>query len=978
MDALRADRTPAFAGVEQDTKVDKKNMSDALSFLSAANADYIGDLYARYRKNPGAVDASWADLFSGLGEEGQQILAELKGASWRPDASKLAAVLSTPANETEAKPAAKKDDKKGVPAAALDSKAAQDTLRAFLLIRSYQVRGHLMATLDPLGLMERKYHPELDPATYGFGEGDLDRPVMLGGILGLERATLRQVLNVVQETYCGTIGMEFMHIQDPEQKAWLQQKLESPRPAFSADEKKNFLKRLTAAEGFERFLDVKYTGTKRFGVEGGDVTIPAIEEIIARSAQLGVKEAVLGMAHRGRLNVLTNVMGKSFTAMFSEFQGTPAKPDDVQGSGDVKYHMGTSSDRDFGGNTVHLSLTPNPSHLEFVDPVVVGKVRAKQAIRKDNDRQQVMALLIHGDAALSGQGIVPETLMMSDLPGYRVGGTMHVVINNQIGFTTAPLYSRSGNYCTDVAKMVQSPVFHVNGDDVEAVIFVSRIAAEFRQQFRKDVFVDIICYRRHGHNESDEPAFTQPAMYKVIREKPTVRDVYAQRLVSEGSLTQDEADQVYKDWNAYLEIEFQAATSYKPNRADMLEGEWSGLKQVSSDRRGATGISPEMAKRVGKAITSVPAGFDLNPKIARQLEAKKKMFESGEGFDWATGEALAFGSLALEGYRVRLSGQDCGRGTFSQRHAALTDQSNEFRYIPLNDIDPSQAKFEVHDSPLSEAAVLGFEYGYSTANPRSLVLWEGQFGDFVNGAQVIIDQFICSAETKWLRMSGLVLLLPHGMEGQGPEHSSGRLERFLQNCAEDNWQVVNCSTPANYFHALRRQMHREFRKPLIVMTPKSLLRHKMCVSSLKMMTGKENFHRVLYEDTPPPAKDIRRVVLCSGKVYYDLLEAREKKGVKDVVFVRLEQFYPFPDDALGEELKKYPNADSVIWCQEEPENQGAWTFVDRRIEGVLKAIKHKAQRPAYVGRPAAAAPATGSLKTHNKEQDALLTAALTI
>jgi 2-oxoglutarate dehydrogenase E1 component len=951
-------------------------MSDSLSFLSATNADYISDLYGRYQKNPGAVDESWAVLFSGLADDAKQMLAELKGASWTPAPATIAAVLSTAANMDEPK-SAKKEKPASAPAAVPDAKAVQDSLRVFLLIRSYQVRGHLMADLDPLGLMARGHHPELEPETYGFTDADLDRPIMLGGSLGLESATLRQVLKILQDTYCGTIGMEFMHIQDPEQKSWLQSRLESKRAIFSAEEKKHFLKRLTATEGFEKFLDVKYTGTKRFGIEGGDATIPAIEEVIAHSAQLGVKEAVLGMAHRGRLNVLTNVMGKSFTAMFSEFQGTPAKPDDVQGSGDVKYHMGTSSDRDFGGKIVHLSLTPNPSHLEFVDPVVVGKVRAKQAIRRDNDRQQVMALLIHGDAALSGQGIVPETLMMSDLPGYRVGGTMHIVINNQIGFTTAPLYSRSGNYCTDVAKMVQSPILHVNGDDVEAVIFVARMAAEFRQKFKKDVFIDIICYRRHGHNESDEPAFTQPQMYKIIKDKPTVRDVYAKKLVDDGVMTQEEADGIYKDWNASLEKEFAAATSYKPNRADMLEGEWSGLKVATGrDARGTTAISEDMAQKIGKAITSIPDGFNLNSKIARQLEAKRKMFETGDGFDWATAEALAFGGLALENFRVRLSGQDCSRGTFSQRHAAFIDQSNEYRHVPLNNIDPAQAKFEVHDSPLSEAAVLGFEYGYSTANPRTLVLWEGQFGDFVNGAQVIIDQFIASAETKWLRMSGLVLLLPHASEGQGPEHSSGRLERFLQMCAEDNWQVVNCSTPANYFHVLRRQMHRDFRKPLIVMTPKSLLRHKLCISKLEAMTGKETFHRVLCDDAP--SKNIKRVVLCSGKVYYDLLESREKAKADKVALIRLEQFYPFPDDALGAALEKFPSADSVIWCQEEPENQGGWSFVDRRIEGVLKSIKHKAQRPVCVARAPAAAPATGSLKTHNKEQESLLAQALTI
>ncbi len=953
---------------------------DALSFLTAAGPDYIAEQYARFAKNPGSVDASWADLFGSLGDEAKLLVNELSGASWTPAPEKLAAVLSTPANTDDAKPAAKAD--KGAKAApAVDSRAVvSDSLRAFLLMRSYQVRGHLMADLDPLGLMERKYHPELDPKTYGFTEADMDRQIQMGGALGVDSASLRDIVKLLQETYCGTIGVEFMHIQDPEQKGWLQDKFEKTRntPVYPVAERKRFLERLTAAEGFEKFLDTKFTGTKRFGVEGGESVIPALEEVIHRGAQLGIKEVIFGMAHRGRLNVLTNILSKPFTAMFSEFQGTPAKPDDVQGSGDVKYHMGTSSDRDFGGNTVHMSLVPNPSHLEFVDPVVVGKARAKQAMHKDSERQKVLPILIHGDAALSGQGIVPETLMMSDLPGYRVGGTMHVVINNQIGFTTSPLYSRSGSYCTDVAKMIQSPIFHVNGDDVDAVMHVARMAIEFRQQFKKDVFIDIICYRRHGHNESDEPAFTQPQMYKVIKDKATTRTVYAQKLVAEGALSQAETDKIYTDFNAHLEREFQAATSYKPNRADMLEGHWSGLKQAyGEERSGETSVTNELAQKIGRGLTTLPAGFDLNPKIARQLEAKKKMFETGEGFDWATGEALAFGALACEGHRVRLSGQDCGRGTFSQRHAALTDQTNEFRYIPLNNIDAGQAKFEVHDSPLSEAAVMGFEYGYSTADPNALVLWEGQFGDFVNGAQVLIDQFIASAETKWLRMSALVLLLPHGMEGQGPEHSSGRLERFLQMSAEDNWQVLNCSTPANYFHALRRQLRRDFRKPLVLMTPKSLLRHKLCISNLKEMTGDTRFHRVLPETATNLDKDIKRVVLCSGKVYYDLLEAREKRGVKNIALVRLEQFYPFPEKPLADELKKYPNA-QIIWCQEEPENQGAWLFLDRRIEGVLKGIKHKAGRPSYVGRPEAAAPATGSLKTHNKEQEALLTAALTL
>lgn len=953
---------------------------DALSFLSAANPDYLAELYSRYAKDPASIDQSWAELFDGLGSEAPGLLAELKGASWTPAPEKLAAVLSTPANDAETKPAPKsgKGEKAAAPAAAgLSPAAAADSLRAFRLIRAFMERGHLQADLDPLGLMPRTYHAELDYKTYGFSEADLDRTILLGGLLGLESATLRQIIDNVTQTYCGTIGVEFMHIQDPAQKEWLMTRFRQTRnrPAYAKDKKAHLLERLTAAEGFEKFLDTKFTGTKRFGLEGGEASINAIEQFISRSAELGVKEAVLGMAHRGRLNVLTNVMGKSFTAMFSEFQGTPAKPDDVQGSGDVKYHLGTSSDRDFNGNVVHLTLTPNPSHLEFVDPVVVGRVRAKQRIRNDEDRAQVMGILIHGDAALAGQGVVPETLMMSELPGYRTGGTAHIVINNQIGFTTAPLFSRSGQYCTEIAKMTQAPIMHVNGDDLEAVVHAAEILAEFRLTFKKDVFLDIVCYRRFGHNEIDEPAFTQPAMYKVIKNKPTSRTVYAEKLVAEGTLTQAEADAVLAKLNDRLEKDFQAATSYKPNRADMLEGHWSGLKVASGDdRRGTTAITADMAQQIGKAITGVPSDFDLNSKIARQLDAKKKMFETGEGFDWATAEALAFGSLALDGFPVRLSGQDCGRGTFSQRHCALTDQQNEKRYIPLNNIAKGQATFEVHDSPLSECGVLGFEYGYTTADPKSLVLWEGQFGDFVNGAQVIIDQFIASAETKWLRMSGLVMLLPHGMEGQGPEHSSGRLERFLQLCAEDNWQVANCSTPANYFHILRRQMHRDFRKPLILMTPKSLLRHKLCTSTLAEMTGKSSFHRVL-PDTMNLSKKVKRAIICSGKVYYDLYEAREKGNIMDIALIRLEQFYPFPAKPLATELAKYPDAD-VVWCQEEPENQGAWQFVDRRIEGVLRDIKHKASRPLYIGRPAAAAPATGSLKEHNREQAKLINEAL--
>jgi len=702
-----------------------------------------------------------------------------------------------------------------------------------------------------------------------------------------------------------------------------------------------------------------------------------------RGGQLGLKEIAVGMAHRGRLNVLTNVMGKSFTAMFSEFQGTSSMPDDVQGSGDVKYHMGTSSDRDFDGNNIHLSLAPNPSHLECVNPVVVGKVRAKQILANDKEAEQVMPLLLHGDAAFAGQGVVPETLMISELPGYSVGGTIHIVINNQIGFTTRPAFGRSGPYCTDVAKMLAAPIFHVNGDDPEAVTHVARIATEFRQTFKKDVVIDMFCYRRNGHNEGDEPSFTQPLMYKQIKTQESTREKYGAQLVAEGLLSADEAQGEIDKFNEHLAKEFSAAENYKPNKADYLEGKWAGMTtapDANKDRRGDTAVDEKTLQKIGKILSAVPDDFNVNSKIKRQLKAKTKMFETGEGFDWATGEAMAFGSLLNQDFAVRLSGQDVGRGTFSQRHAILYDQQTEKKYLPLENIANDQARFEAHDSPLSEFAVMGFEYGYASADPKTLTLWEGQFGDFVNGAQTIIDQFLSSGETKWLRMNGLVLMLPHGMEGQGPEHSSARPERFLQNSAEDNWQVANCTTPANYFHVLRRQMCRDFRKPLILMTPKSLLRHKLCVSKMEDFVEGSSFHRVLWDDDrdalATPEK-IKRVVLCTGKVYYDLLEERRNRKIDDVMLMRLEQLYPFPHDVLVEELAQYPNAE-IVWCQEEHQNFGYWNFVDRLIEGALRDAKHKAGRPVYIGRNEAASPATGSLRVHNIQQEKLVDEALSL
>jgi 2-oxoglutarate dehydrogenase E1 component len=949
--------------------------TDLASILSGANAAFISDLYARYLRDPRTVDPSWVEFFAGLPEEAAAATAAVKGPSWAPK------------NGYANGEAAVKTNGAAVPATAEDfSAAARDSIRAIMLIRAYRIRGHLLAKLDPLGLEKREPHPELEPESYGFTEADYDRPLFIDNVLGLgNTATLRDIVSVLRDTYCGTIGVEFMHMSDPDQKRWIQERIEGIRnhTEFTPKGKAAILERLTAAETFERFLDKKFTGTKRFGLDGGESAIPALEQIIKRGGQLGVREIIIGMPHRGRLNVLANFMGKPFTAIFSEFQGNTANPEDVQGSGDVKYHLGTSSDREFDGTSVHLSLTANPSHLEAVNPVTLGKVRAKQMQRKHLPREEqmseVMGLLMHGDAAFAGQGLVPETLLLSELRGYRTGGTIHFVVNNQIGFTTSPAYSRSSPYPTDVAKTIQAPIFHVNGDDPEAVVHVARIATEFRQRFKKDVVVDMMCYRRHGHNEADEPAFTQPIMYREIAKHPTTRTIYAERLVKEGVLTADDAQRMVTDFQAHLESQFEAAKGYKPNKADWLEGKWAGLEVASGeDRRGETGASLQVLREVGGALTRVPEQFNLHRTLRRILDNKRKMIESGQGIDWATAEALAFGTLLVEGTPVRLSGQDSGRGTFSHRHAVLIDQESENRYAPLSNLREGQAAFEVIDSPLSEAGVLGFDYGYSLAEPNVLVCWEAQFGDFANGAQVIIDQFISSAESKWLRMSGLVMLLPHGYEGQGPEHSSARIERFLQLSAEDNWQVCNLTTPANYFHALRRQVHRPFRKPLIIATPKSLLRHKLAVSTLDDMAADKTFHRLLPESAQLVADaKVRRVVLCSGKVYYDLLEEREKRGIKDVALIRVEQLYPFPKRTIEKELQRYANAE-VVWCQEEPKNMGAWTFIEHRIEDALTAVKVAAKRPRYVGRPEAASPATGLYKRHNLEQMKLVDEALTV
>ncbi|SES75394.1 2-oxoglutarate dehydrogenase E1 component [Oceanicella actignis] len=968
------------------------------SFLQGHNAAFVEQLYARYAQDPNAVDESWRSFFKALGDAPDQVTREARGPSWQradwppvPHDEVTAALTGewgeekTPAKLTE-KLQAKAQEKGASLTDAQTRQAVLDSIRALMLIRAYRIRGHLIADLDPLGLRRVEPHPELDPRTYGFDEADMDRPIFIDNVLGLETATLREILAIVQRTYCGTFALQFMHISNPEEAAWLKERIEGlgKEIVFTKEGRKAILQKLVEAEGFEKFLHVKYTGTKRFGLDGGESLVPAMEQIIKRGGALGVKEIVIGMPHRGRLSVLANVMGKPYRAIFHEFQGGSFKPDDVDGSGDVKYHLGASSDREFDGNKVHLSLTANPSHLEAVNPVVLGKVRAKQAQLGDVERKQVLPVLLHGDAAFAGQGVVAECFGLSGLRGHRTGGTIHIVVNNQIGFTTAPHNSRSSPYPTDIALMVEAPIFHVNGDDPEAVVHAAKVATEFRQKFGKDVVIDMWCYRRFGHNEGDEPMFTQPLMYKRIKQHKTTLQLYTERLVRDGLIPEGEIEDEKARFQALLNDEFEAAKSYKPNKADWLDGRWSGMGPGAGEyQRGETAVPLETLKEVGMALTRLPENFHPHRTIVRLLESKREMIETGEGVDWATAEALAFGTLLLEGFPVRLSGQDSTRGTFSQRHSAIIDQETEERWYPLNHIRPDQAQFEVVDSMLSEYAVLGYEYGYSLAEPRALVAWEAQFGDFANGAQIMIDQFISSGERKWLRMSGLVMLLPHGYEGQGPEHSSARLERFLQLSAEDNWIVANCTTPANYFHILRRQLHRTFRKPLVLMTPKSLLRHRRCVSSLADMAEGSSFHRVLPDDAElgrselklAPDEKIRKVVICSGKVYYDLLEARDERGLEDVYLLRLEQFYPFPAISMTKELSRFKNAE-IVWCQEEPKNQGGWFFVEPNIEWVLGRIEARHARPSYAGRAASASPATGLATKHKQEQEALVNDAL--
>jgi 2-oxoglutarate dehydrogenase E1 component len=971
------------------------------SFLYGGNAPYIEDLYARYEKDPQAVDAEWREFFASLKDSPDAVEKLARGPSWkRPnwparESGELVSALTGEWGETARVVSDKvkaSAQTRGVGLSAEQvQQAARDSIHALMLIRAYRIRGHFHAKLDPLGLEPEKPQDELDPHSYGFTETDYDRPIFLDRVLGLDFGTLNEIVPILRRTYCQTIGVEFMHISDPAQKAWLQERIEGKDKeiTFTREGKRAILNKLVEAEGFEKFCDLKFTGTKRFGLDGAESMIPALEQIIKRGGALGVKEIVLGMAHRGRLNVLAQVMGKPHRIIFHEFKGGSATPDEIEGSGDVKYHLGASSDREFDGNQVHLSLTANPSHLEIVDPVVLGKVRAKQDQHGDSPEERIsaMPLLIHGDAAFAGQGVVAECFGLSDLKGYRTGGSVHFIVNNQIGFTTYPRYSRSSPYPSDVAKMIEAPIFHVNGDDPEAVVYAAKVLTEFRQKFHKPVVIDMFCYRRYGHNEGDEPSFTQPLMYKKVRAHPTTLEIYSKKLIGEGVVSESEVEKMRADWRARLDIELEAGQSYKANKADWLDGRWAGMKpgaDVDDPRRGNTGVALDKLREIGRKITAVPADFHVHKTIQRFLDNRRHAIESGQGIDWATGEALAFCTLLLEKHQVRLSGQDTERGTFSQRHSVLFDQENEDRYTPFNHLAEGQSRFEVLNSMLSEEAVLGFDYGYSTAEPNALTLWEAQFGDFANGAQVVFDQFISSGERKWLRLSGLVCLLPHGYEGQGPEHSSARLERFLQMCAEDNMQVANCTTPANYFHILRRQLKREIRKPLILMTPKSLLRHKRAVSRLDELGPNTSFHRLLWDDAQmlpdqkiklvPDAK-IRRVVLCSGKVYYDLYEEREKRGIDDIYLLRVEQLYPFPTKALITELSRFKQAE-IVWSQEEPRNMGAWFFVDVFLQWVLNQIGHKYRTVRYAGRPASAATAVGVMSKHLAQLKQLLDEAL--
>jgi len=941
------------------------------SFLAGNNSSFIEKFYLDYLENPARLPEDWRLFFEGLNDNQDLISKNLKGPSWSP-VKKRKIEIEKDNNNT----------KQNIIFDVNTEKEKEQSVKAIALIRAYRIRGHLIANLDPLGMMERKYLEELHPADHGFKKEDYNKKIYLAKYMNQGYATVNEILSFFRKIYCSTIGVEFMHISDPIEKKWFRERMENDENQlkFTSNGKIAILNKLIQAEGFEKFLAVKFVGTKRFGLDGGEALIPALEQIIKRGGHLGFKEVKIGQPHRGRLNILANVLQKSYKRMFNEFAGEYASFSE-DSTGDVKYHLGASSNREFDGNLVHVSLTDNPSHLEAVNPVVLGQTRAKQFFHKDRKRKQVIPVLIHGDAAFAAQGVVAECFAMSGLPGHNTGGTIHIIVNNQIGFTTSPKFARSSPYPSDLAKMVDAPILHVNGDDPEAVVHCAKIATDYRQKFNRDVVIDMICYRRFGHNEGDEPAFTQPTMYRKIRKHPTTLNIYAKKLISEGTITEDEFNSMKIKFKSLLEQQFKTAKEYKP-KLEWYEGVWSRFKpEKGKDKRGVTGVPIDKIRKIGEKITFIPDNFNAHATIKKIFQNKKKMFDTGKNFDWSTAEHLAFATLLEEGYPVRLSGQDSARGTFSQRHSVLKDQLNGSKLIPLNNISKNQKKYEVIDSLLSEMAVLGFEYGYALSEPTTLVVWEAQFGDFANGAQVIIDQFIASAERKWARANGLVMLLPHGYEGQGPEHSSARLERFLQLCAQENIQVVNCTTPANYFHALRRQIHRDFRKPLIIMTPKSLLRNKRCVSNIDDFSKKNTFHRVLNDHADfkeynliklKEDKKIKKVVMCSGKIYFDLIEAREKAENREVFFIRIEQLYPFPAKTLARELKRFKKNSKFYWCQEEPQNMGAWNSARNYIQWSLDYIKAENREVVYIGRKPAASPASGYLKKHLAEQNEIL------
>ncbi|MDC1078310.1 2-oxoglutarate dehydrogenase E1 component [Candidatus Pelagibacter sp.] len=955
-----------------------KNLEfEKTSFLTKSNSAFLEQMYLKYINKDLDLPSSWKNYFDDLGDELDLVVNEIKGPSWAPIKKQINIVEKKPKKEVHSNGSVKN---------VISENNLQnniDSIKAVELIRAYRLRGHLLAKLDPLGLKKTEYLEELHPEYYGFKKSDYKREIFLNGVTNKKYSNISEILTFLNKTYCGPIGYEYMHISNPEERIWLRRRIEEDENEikFTKNGKEAILNKLIQAEGFEKFLATKYVGTKRFGLDGAESLIPALEQIIKIGGQSQIKEVKIGMPHRGRLNVLANVLQKSYKRIFNEFAGEFSSSSN-EGAGDVKYHLGASSNREFDGNPVHVSLTDNPSHLEAVNPVVLGQTRAKQFFHNDTERNKVIPILIHGDAAFAGQGIVAECFAMSGLPGHNTGGTIHIIVNNQIGFTTSPRFARSSPYPSDVAKMVEAPILHVNGDDPEAVVYATRIATEFRLKFNRDVVVDLICYRRFGHNEGDEPSFTQPLMYKKIRSHPTTAKLYGQKLAQEQIFTEEGVNQKVKTFKELLDDQFKTAKDYKP-KIEWFEGTWSRYKpEKGKDKRGVTGVDKEIIKSISDRINVIPSDINPHKTVAKVLDLRKKSIDTEKNIDWATAESLAFATLLKEGYPVRLVGQDSGRGTFSQRHSVLRNQIDNSRYIPLNHISEGQKNYEIVDSFLSELAVLGFEYGYSLVEPNTLTLWEAQFGDFANGAQIIIDQFISSGERKWSRASGIVMLLPHGYEGQGPEHSSARLERFLQLCSNDNMQVMNCTTPANYFHALRRQMKRDFRKPLIMMTPKSLLRNKFCVSDLDDFSKNNSFHRVLWDHAIDPKTEgfiklknsskIRKVILCSGKVYFDLLEAREKLKIDDVILYRIEQLYPFPAKTLVKELKPYAKSATFHWCQEEPKNMGAWFSVRDYIEWTLDNIKANNNKISYIGRSPDASPATGYAKRHISQQQEII------